>query len=111
MADCVQSSINLQSAICNLQSSISTSTPSLREAGLAEVGLLGARRMAVDEVGVTSDDEQRCQPGRHDILLADVEVRQVELIECSKWRGSCQLDSKRKLERIVFGQETASAGD
>ena len=81
------------------------------KARLAMVGRLGARRMAIDELGVTGNDQQGRKSGRHDVSQPDAEVGQVELVECSRWRHTCQLDSKLEFGCTVFSQETTLNGD
>jgi hypothetical protein len=66
--------------------------------------------MAVDEVGVTSDDQKGRQPGGYYVRFTDAVTSQVELVERSRWRHTCQPDSKRELGCMIFVQKQTLSG-
>ena len=70
---------------------------------MAAVGRLCARGTRLDELGVAAENEQRRQPRRQNVDLADVIATEVEGVELAPIGQRCQPDSKAQLWRSVFG--------
>ena len=52
-----------------------------RELRLAEIGGLGSRRMVVDQLGMTGDDQHGGEPRRHHEDLPGMKMAEIELVE------------------------------
>jgi len=71
---------------------------------MTEVRGFGAPRMAVDEFGVSRDDQERGQTRRDDVGLSDVKALQIELAELAGRGRSDQPDTESELRCMVFNR-------
>jgi len=71
---------------------------------MTEVRGFGAPRMAVDEFGVSRDDQERGQTRRDDVGLSDVKALQIELVELAGRGRSDQPDTESELRCMVFNR-------
>ena len=77
---------------------------------MAEVGRLGAR-MAVDELGIASENQQRRESRGYDVRLAHVIVLEVKFIELAVGRRREQPNTECELRCMVFSQNSCLTGD
>ena len=71
---------------------------------MAEVSRFGPLRMAVDQLGVTGDDQQRREPRGNDVGLPHVIVLEVELVELAHQGHCVHANTERELRCTVFSQ-------